>query len=145
MDARRRTVLGVGVTGAAGLAAGCGGGGGSSEQTGTPSPAATTATGTATAGGKQLATKADVPVGGGKVFQSEKVVVVQPTAGEFKAYSAVCTHEGCLVAKVANGTIDCPCHGSEFHVADGTVARGPASRPLPPQQISVTGEAILLP
>lgn len=145
MDARRRTVLGVGVTGVAGLAAGCGGGGGSSEQTGTPSPAATTPTGTAASGGKQLAKKTDVPVGGGKVFTDEKVVVVQPAAGEFKAYSAVCTHEGCLVDKVANGTIDCPCHGSEFHVSDGTVARGPAARPLPPQQITVAGDAILLP
>ncbi|MFI1830483.1 Rieske 2Fe-2S domain-containing protein [Streptomyces sp. NPDC020412] len=138
MDARRRTVLAAGVTGAAGLAAGCDGGGGSAEQTGAPSPAAS---GSA---GKQLTLKADVPVGGGKVFQAEKVVVVQPAAGEFKAYSAVCTHEGCLVNKVANGTIDCPCHGSEFHVGDGSVAHGPAARPLPPQQITVTADAILL-
>ncbi|MEU9603565.1 Rieske (2Fe-2S) protein [Streptomyces sp. NPDC048057] len=144
MDARRRTVLAVGVTGAAGLAAGCGGGGGGSgEQTATLSPGSPSPAATGSAG-QQLAMKTDVPVGGGTVFKGEKVVVVQPAAGEFKAYSAVCTHEGCLVDKVANGTIDCPCHGSEFHVADGSVARGPAARPLPPQQITVTTDAILL-
>ncbi|MFE2014912.1 Rieske (2Fe-2S) protein [Streptomyces sp. NPDC059491] len=91
-----------------------------------------------------LATTAEIPVGGGKVFDEEKVVVTQPTAGEFKAFSAVCTHQGCLVNKVADGTIDCPCHGSKFRVADGSVAAGPAPRPLPAEQITVSGGSITL-
>ncbi|WP_030212704.1 Rieske (2Fe-2S) protein [Streptomyces bikiniensis] len=94
--------------------------------------------------GEALARTSEIPVGGGTVFREEKVVVTQPTAGEFKAFSAVCTHQGCLVDKVADGTIDCPCHGSKFRVADGSVVTGPATRPLPAEQIIVSGETITL-
>jgi Rieske Fe-S protein len=80
---------------------------------------------------------ADVPVGGGKVFTDAKVVVTQPTAGQFKAFTAVCTHAGCIVATVANTTIDCPCHGSKYSVTDGSVVNGPAPRPLAPVTVSV--------
>ncbi|MFC7969071.1 Rieske (2Fe-2S) protein [Streptomyces cinereoruber] len=94
--------------------------------------------------GEALARTSEIPVGGGTVFAEEKVVVTQPTAGEFKAFSAVCTHQGCLVNKVADGTVDCPCHGSRFRVADGSVVTGPATRPLPAEQIIVSGETISL-
>lgn len=94
--------------------------------------------------GEALARTSEIPVGGGTVFREEKVVVTQPTAGEFKAFSAVCTHQGCLVDKVADGTIDCPCHGSKFRVVDGSVVTGPATRPLPAEQIIVSGETITL-
>lgn len=79
----------------------------------------------------------DVPVGGGKVFKDQKIVVTQPTAGQFKAFSAVCTHAGCLVDGVQGGTIQCPCHGSQFKIADGSVANGPASTPLPSYPVAV--------
>ncbi|RSS46333.1 Rieske (2Fe-2S) protein [Streptomyces sp. WAC08241] len=94
--------------------------------------------------GEALARTSGIPVGGGAVFPEEKVVVTQPAAGEFKAFSAVCTHQGCLVNKVADGTIDCPCHGSKFRVADGSVVTGPATRPLPAERIIVSGETITL-
>ncbi|WP_425424152.1 Rieske (2Fe-2S) protein [Streptomyces longwoodensis] len=81
-------------------------------------------------------------MGGGKVFADRKVVVTQPAQGEFKAFSAICTHQGCTVATVAGGTINCPCHGSEFRIEDGSVARGPASRPLPAERITVQGDSI---
>ena len=42
---------------------------------------------------------AEIPVGGGKVFEALKVVVTQPTAGDFKAFSAVCTHQACTVGR----------------------------------------------
>ena len=58
--------------------------------------------------------KADIPVGGGKVFDALKVVVTQPTAGDYKAFSAVCTHQGCTVNGVSNGVITCPCHGIDL-------------------------------
>ncbi|MEI5099774.1 Rieske (2Fe-2S) protein [Streptomyces sp. PmtG] len=91
-----------------------------------------------------LARTSEIPVGGGKVFEDEKVVVTQPEEGDFKAFSAVCTHQGCTVRDVSGGTINCPCHGSEFRVADASVAGGPAPRPLAPRGISVTRDTIRL-
>ena len=72
----------------------------------------------------------DVPVGGGKVFQDAKIVVTQPTAGQYKGFTAVCTHAGCIVRTVENNTIDCPCHGSKYNATDGSVVGGPAPAPL---------------
>jgi Rieske Fe-S protein len=96
------------------------------------------------AAGTQLATTSDIPVGGGKVLPDAAIVITQPTAGEFKAFSATCTHQGCTVGDVTNGVIDCPCHGSEFKVTDGSVVKGPATKPLPAMQITVKGTAITL-
>jgi Rieske Fe-S protein len=84
----------------------------------------------------------EIPVGGGKIFEEQKLVVTQPAAGEFKAFSAVCTHQGCLVSKIASGTIDCPCHGSKFSIKDGSVEDGPAPKPLPEKTVTVTGDKL---
>ncbi|CAM5227678.1 Rieske (2Fe-2S) protein [Streptomyces aurantiogriseus] len=133
--ATRRTVLLA--TGAAALAVGCSeydDNGDSSSRTTSP----------ATPGGRQLTTTAEIPVGGGKIFKDEKVVVTQPTKGDFKAFSAVCTHQGCTVATVADGTINCACHKSSFRITDGSVTGGPATRPLPAEQITVEGDTIKL-
>lgn len=94
--------------------------------------------------GKALADTGDIPTGGGRVFEGQKVVVTQPSEGEFRAFSAVCTHQGCAVASVENGLIDCPCHGSKFKIEDGSVTQGPATKPLPEQQITVEGDQITL-
>lgn len=93
---------------------------------------------------EELAKTSDIPVGGGKVIKDKKIVVTQPEEGDFKAFSAVCTHSGCTVSEVTDGTINCACHGSKYRVADASVAGGPAPRPLPPQNITVTGDAITL-
>jgi Rieske Fe-S protein len=95
-------------------------------------------------GAQAVAQTSDIPVGGGKVLEERQVVITQPEAGSFKAFSAVCTHQGCLVAEVKNATMNCPCHGSAFKVADGSVARGPASRPLKAVDIAVEGTEIRL-
>lgn len=87
-----------------------------------------------------LAKTADVPVGSGVIV--DDIVVTQPVAGEFKGLSAVCTHAGCHVAEVTDGKIVCPCHGSEFNL-DGTVARGPAAKPLAAKSVSVQGDSIV--
>ena len=87
----------------------------------------------------------DIPVGGGAIYTAAKVVVTQPASGQYKAFSAVCTHVGCIVNKVTNGTIDCPCHGSEFKITNGAVVTGPAPSPLPAKQIKIVdGQVILL-
>jgi Rieske Fe-S protein len=89
--------------------------------------------------GTVLGAASAVPVGGGTIFADQSVVVTQPTAGTFKAFSAICTHQGCTVSSVSGGTINCPCHGSKFTIADGSVAGGPAKRPLPGKQVNESG------
>jgi Rieske Fe-S protein len=91
-----------------------------------------------------LAKKEDIPVGGGTVFPDDEVVVTQPADGEFKAFSAVCTHQGCLVNTVSGGTINCPCHGSKYKITDGSVVAGPAPRPLAPKSVVVQGDSLLV-
>ncbi|MGA4803154.1 Rieske (2Fe-2S) protein [Streptomyces lavendulocolor] len=148
----RRAVLVTAASATAALVAGCGDDGGDTPAAtaspaptapGTPPDPADSASASAPAAG-ELARTADIPSGGGKIFKERKVVVTQPQDGEFKAFSAVCTHQGCIVATVEDGTINCACHGSRFRVADGSVARGPATRPLPAEQITVTGDSIRL-
>ena len=99
--------------------------------------------GKASAGGA-LGAAADVPVGGGVVYKDEKVVVTQPAEGEFKGFSAICTHQGCPVASVADGVIMCPCHGSAFSIEDGSVQGGPATKPLGAVEVTVKGGEITL-
>jgi Rieske Fe-S protein len=91
-----------------------------------------------------LTSTSDIEVGGGAIFADAKVVVTQPTEGEFKAFSAVCTHQGCLVASVSDGTINCDCHGSRFSIETGEPESGPASSPLGDVKIAVTGDQISL-
>jgi Rieske Fe-S protein len=143
----RRTALRTAGAGAAsivvvGAVASCG--------TTTDSASSTPATGGAgqsgaaasSAGGASPVKKADIPVGGGKVVG--QVVVTQPVAGTFKAFSAVCTHQGCLVTAVSSGQIMCPCHGSSFDAATGAVVSGPARSPLPAKTVTVAGDTLTL-
>jgi Rieske Fe-S protein len=94
------------------------------------------------AGADPLAGTADVPVGGGKILADQKVVLTQPADGEFKAFTAVCTHQGCTVNSVSDGIIHCPCHGSQFSIEDGSVVGGPAPKPLGAVEITVEGDQI---
>ncbi|MDX3596068.1 Rieske (2Fe-2S) protein [Streptomyces sp. ID03-2B] len=148
MNARRRTVLAAGAAGAAALVTGCGssdeGGGGDTSGTPTASDGASDGASPGASDGVELAATGDIPVGGGTVFKERKVVVTQPEEGEFKAFSAVCTHASCLVSTVSDGTINCPCHGSRFSITDAAVEAGPAPRPLPAERISVSGGTIRL-
>ena len=90
-----------------------------------------------------LASTSDIPVGGGKILADKKIVITQPQSGAFHAFSAVCTHAGCIVGSVSGGTINCPCHGSRFNITDGAVVNGPAASPLPPVSITVQGTSII--
>lgn len=104
-------------------------------------PTAETTSGAPAAEG--LVSTADVPVGSGVIFADEQVVVTQPTAGEFKCFSAVCTHTGCTVAGISD-VITCPCHGSTFDLATGDVLGGPAPSALPAVDFSVDGDQVVL-
>ncbi len=84
----------------------------------------------------------DIPVGGGAIYPDEAIVVTQPTAGSFKAFSTRCTHAGCPVDTVADGTIQCPCHGSKYSIEDGSVASGPARGPLTAKKVTVAGDTL---
>jgi Rieske Fe-S protein len=87
--------------------------------------------------GGALARLDDVPAGGGTVLRDAAIVLTRTVDGELHAFSAVCTHQGCTVDAVADGTIDCPCHGSRFDARTGAVTNGPAARPLPPVAVVV--------
>jgi len=133
----RRTVVGgllgagIGVPLLAACGSSSGGGSGGSGSSG----GGTTAHGA-------IAKTSDIPVGSGKIFEAEKVVVTQPTQGDFKAFSAVCTHQGCVVAEITGQDIDCNCHGSKFSIKDGSVVQGPATQPLETLKASVANNEI---
>ena len=95
-------------------------------------------------GGGATVAKSDVPVGGGVVDKEAKIVVTQPTEGDFKAFSAVCTHEGCSVDQVQDKTITCPCHNSQFDASTGEVKDGPAKKPLPAKKVKADGDNLTI-
>ncbi|MGH3270928.1 MAG: Rieske 2Fe-2S domain-containing protein [Trebonia sp.] len=153
LPSRRALLAGAGVTCAA-MLAGCSthdasngestpaaGGTATSAGGSTPATGESAATGSALAAGA-LAATAQVPDGGGKIIDGKNIVITQPESGSFKAFSAICTHEGCIVNNVSNGTINCPCHGSKFSIENGSVVHGPAPSPLAAIAIKVEGTSI---
>jgi Rieske Fe-S protein len=143
---RRAMLAGAGAAGVAVTLAACGSGNGSGGTTptqgaATPTTGAPATTGATGGGGGGIKT-ADIPVNGGKIFKDTNTVVTQPAAGTFKAFTATCTHQGCPVASVSNGTINCNCHGSQYSIEDGSVKKGPATTALTPKTASVSGDSI---
>jgi Rieske Fe-S protein len=146
----RRTLLCCAGAACAAFLAGCatynsnsGGVAGSQPTQDTSTPASQGSSAAAQNGPTVLAQTADIPVGGGKILADKKIVITQPQSGSFHAFTAVCPHQGCLVGSVTGGTIDCPCHGSKFSIANGSVVNGPASSPLAPVSIKVQGTSIV--
>jgi Rieske Fe-S protein len=144
----RRALLACAGAACAAVLAGCarynssnGIAGGQSAQGGSSSAAPASPAGSH--GSAVLARTTDIPVGGGKILRGPKIVITQPKSGSFKAFTAICTHLGCTVGSVSGGTINCPCHGSKFSVANGSVVNGPAKSPLAPVGIKVQGTSIV--
>jgi nitrite reductase/ring-hydroxylating ferredoxin subunit len=136
---RRNALAGVATVGVAlPLLAACSAD--SSDTASDPTPSGSGSSGS----GADLGAAADIPVGGGVVFADQKVVVTQPTKGDFKGFTAMCTHQGCAVSSVADGTINCPCHGSKFSIEDGSVEAGPAPSALGAVDLTVKGGEISL-
>ncbi|MBX9398941.1 Rieske (2Fe-2S) protein [Streptomyces sp. TRM72054] len=139
----RRTVMAA--AGAAGLAVAltaCGSGDDSSGSGSEPGSESGAGAGAGAGVGTVLGKITDVPEGGGMVFGD--VVVTQPAAGDYKAFSSKCTHQGCAVKDVRDGVIICPCHDSHFSATDGSVQKGPATQPLAAENITVEGDEIRL-
>lgn len=145
---RRGLLTAAGAACAAGCAAGCATYG-TPRDTATapappPSPGPAPAGGAAPPADQGLAAVDDIPVGGGRVFAGDGVVVTQPEAGTFAAFGATCPHQGCLVDQVTDAGITCPCHGSVFAIADGAPLEGPAQSPLESRPVSVRGDRVVL-
>jgi Rieske Fe-S protein len=128
---RRIVFQGLGALGTAVALAGCGSDDGGDDEA-APKPGA----------GTELAPTSEVPVGGGVILSDEKIVITQPTEGEFKAFTAVCTHAQCTVNEVTE-TINCVCHKSKYSIEDGSVQGGPAPAPLDEIAINVEGDKIV--
>ncbi|GIG89838.1 Rieske (2Fe-2S) protein [Plantactinospora endophytica] len=149
---RRALLTGAGAIGASVVLAACGTGdddaldgtGSSPSAGGAPAPSGSASAPAEGGGGAALAKKSEIPVGGGKIIQDQQIVVTQPTEGQFKAFSSICTHQQCPVTGVDGGTINCSCHFSKFSVADGSVKGGPATKPLPEKKVTVEGDNIVL-
>ena len=151
----RRAVLAGTCAACVATLAGCARYGTSSGLAGAPAAPATTSSASAggglSGGGSSgggaasnvLAKTTDIPVGGGKILTAQKIVITQPQAGTFHAFTAICTHQGCIVDQVGSGTIDCPCHGSKYSAVNGSVVNGPATLPLAAVKITVQGTSII--
>ncbi|GAA1858161.1 Rieske (2Fe-2S) protein [Asanoa iriomotensis] len=146
VTSRRALLAGVGAVGAVTVLAACGtdteagtGSGTGQDPDPTEDPG-----GDSGGGGEVIAKVSDVPVGGGAIFAASEMVVTQPTEGQFHGFRAVCTHQGCPIASVDSGTINCSCHGSKFALDSGEPRNGPATRPLTAREVTVKGDAIVL-
>jgi Rieske Fe-S protein len=130
------------------LLAACGGGSGSTGGS-LPVDSTNKSGGSKSSGATVLTPAAQVPVGGGVILGSANVVVTQPTKGTFEGFSATCTHQGCILATVSAGTINCGCHGSQFSIKDGSNVTGPLGSPagsvapLPKVPVKVHGSDVV--
>lgn len=142
---RRGLLAGTGAVGLAGVLTACGGGDSADQSNPATPPQSTDPSATASSSGAgtggALAATTDIPVGGGKVVNG--VLVVQPTAGTFKAYQAACPHQGVLVTAPKDGVATCPAHRSTFDIDDGSRLSGPADRGLTEVPVSVEGTDIV--
>jgi Rieske Fe-S protein len=140
----RRRVLQAGGVVAVGVAVAACGSGESASPSSAPAESAASSAGSAGAAGAVVAAVAEVPVGGGVIIQEPPIVVTQASAGEIRAFTAICPHAGCLVSEVVDSEIICPCHGSAFSIVDGAVIQGPATQGLAPEAVSVQGDSVIL-
>jgi nitrite reductase/ring-hydroxylating ferredoxin subunit len=153
---RRIVFQGLSALGVAAVLAGCGGEEESAPRASTPSSEESSARpsdpGKSPSGKPKqpqratvdaLATTDEIPVGGGIVLTDARIVITQPSQGEFQAFSAVCTHQGQTVGEVQDNTITCNFHGSQYDAATGDVTNGPATAGLDPVKVRVEGGQIV--
>lgn len=139
---RRAALGGAGLGAAAITLAGCGS---NSEQSSSGGSSSSDIDPRAPQEPTDVAAASDVPVGG--VYKATAgnttVMVTQPEKGNFKAFSAVCTHQGCIV-NVQDSIMVCPCHGAKYSPKDGSVTAGPAPKALPEFKVQKQGERLIV-
>lgn len=93
----------------------------------------------------RLGLASEVLVGSGTKFMVDEmltILVTQPKEGDFRGFSATCTHSGCIVTGVQEGEIACGCHGARFDPESGAVLAGPARTALGRINIELRGEEL---
>jgi nitrite reductase/ring-hydroxylating ferredoxin subunit len=93
-----------------------------------------------------VAKTTDIPIGSGKKFDVDgvQILITQPRAGEFRGFSAVCTHAGFVMSNMANSEIKCDNHGAVYSADDGSVLSGPAPRALGKVTVTIEGDEVLV-
>lgn len=147
---RRVVLMGAGGVGVAAALAACGTDSSNTNPNGTdfnnnPVPAGSAGTeggstggGSTGGGGTVLVAASEVAVGSGVIL--DDLVVTQPTEGEYKAFSNVCTHQQCKVTEIKNKQIACKCHNSYFSIEDGSPISGPAGTALAATKVELDGD-----
>lgn len=99
-----------------------------------------------TSGPVAVAKITDIPIGSGKKFDVDgtPILITQPRVGEFRGFSAICTHAGYVMNNMANSEIKCDNHGAVYSADDGSVLSGPAPRALGKVEVTVDGDDILV-
>lgn len=140
---RRGLIYGIAAAGAAvPVLAACGS---SADDTSDPGAAPSSTGSSPTGGGGFEVAASEIPVGGGAIYPDEQIVVTQPVKGEYKAFSAICTHARCVVTEVTDQEIQCSgCHGSRFSIEDGSVEGGPARAALAAKTVAVDGDTLVI-
>ena len=144
MKLARREVLGIATAASAALAlSACAA---EPESATTSPPSATVDQAPSELSGEiRLGLASEVMVGSGNKFMIDEmltILVTQPKAGDYRGFSATCTHAGCIVSGVRDGEIACGCHGARFDVASGAVLAGPARTALGRINIELRGEEL---
>jgi Rieske Fe-S protein len=145
---RRGVLAGAAAVGVASALVACGddasppGASGSGNDAGTDTGAEGAGGNDVGGGAGETVNASDVPVGSAVIVGN--LVVSQPTVGQYRAFSAVCTHQGCLVSRVEGDEIRCTCHNSAFSAVDGSVLAGPATRSLTAKTVTVAGSSLTI-
>ena len=91
----------------------------------------------------------DLPVGESvqMAVGANQMLIYRENAETVHAYSAVCTHQGCIVGVGENESSSpfvCPCHASNYDKVSGASIAGPAPSPLTRHNASIEDGWILV-
>jgi len=88
----------------------------------------------------------EVPPNTGKIFKfgNKPGILVHTASGEFKAFSAVCTHLECIVQyRDDTKQIWCACHNGQYNLSGKNIG-GPPPRPLEEYKVNTRGDDVVV-